>query len=106
MSAGATVNVTPCRRRHSAGEVSWSDACVDDGNFGRRSNPPGCLGGSAFAEPPYVLRVVLTHQQTHQPGTDPPTKNVDDREETSSDSRVPFAHKRQHNNPEPANGSS
>jgi excisionase family DNA binding protein len=55
-------------------------------------DPPDQLGGSAFAEPPCVLRVVLSHQEPHQPGTDPTTKNLADREETGSDRAHRFAH--------------
>jgi hypothetical protein len=80
----ATAHVDARAPSHPAHEARVSRPARD---------PPDHLGGSAFAEPPYVLRAVLTHQQPHQPGTDPPTKKSTDREETSSDSRPPFAHK-------------
>ena len=48
-------------------------------------SPPDHLGGSALAEPPCMLRVVLDHQQPHQ-------TFLARREETGSDRALGFAH--------------
>jgi hypothetical protein len=59
----------------------------------RPLDPTGPVGGSAWAEPPYVLRAVTSHQEPHQSGTDPSTKMSIDREEIGSDRAHRFAHK-------------